>query len=301
MKPFVINRRGSLVLPSNFFPAIDFTALDSMGELAALIHRDFDSKGPSGATLLKRIESGAYRSRYELLRELALHLFWVNRFSLTLYEQRPYCWRHVPKRREDVFLPIVSPWKDSERKIAAVQAAYQSLPATWSSEAEYRIFTRLFDLFRNRRYQAAELPPLLPTVGEFLESPDNLTFHIALYDPDFSTFSYEEILDCREEIPELEALMRWTMVLYNQYPWHREHTRLIASGKIRDDDVVALFTPRSREALEFIRRAKSGASRPVATAPVAPAQSRHRVTPAGESTPAFSCQASARGAGGHQR
>ena len=25
-------------------------------------------------------------------------------------------------------------------------------------------------------------------------------------------------------MPELEALMRWAMVLYNQYPWHRQHT-----------------------------------------------------------------------------
>ena len=47
-------------------------------------------------------------------------------------------------------------------------------------------------------------------------------------------------------MPELEALMRWTMVLHNQYPWHRQHTRLIEVGKLRDDDIVPLFYPRNR-------------------------------------------------------
>lgn len=166
MKPFAIDRHGRLALPSHFFPAIDFSALDSVEHLTSLVQRDFDSKGPSGAELLRRLESGAYRNRYELLRDLALHLFWVNRFSLTLYEQRPCCWRHVPKKRDDVFIPTIAPWKDAQRKIAAVQTAFDALPSAWSAEAEYRIFARLFDIFRNRRYQAAVLPPLLPTVAE---------------------------------------------------------------------------------------------------------------------------------------
>ncbi|HJS89058.1 MAG TPA: 3-oxoacyl-[acyl-carrier-protein] synthase III C-terminal domain-containing protein [Steroidobacteraceae bacterium] len=273
MKPFVIDRHGRLALPSHFFHSIDFSALDTVEQLAALIQRDFDSKGPSGAELLRRLESRVYRNRYELLRDLALHLFWVNRFSLTLYEQRPCCWRHVPKRRDDVFIPTITPWKDAERKIAAVQAAFQELPSD-SPEAEYRIFARLFDLFRNRRYQAAELPPLLPTVAEFLQAPDALTLQIALYDPDFGTYSEAEIIDCREELPQLEALMRWTMILYNQSPWHREHTRLIEAAKIRDDDVVPVLVPRSRDALEFIQRARAGRRR--ATHADAPRASRAR-------------------------
>lgn len=280
MKPFAIDRHGRLALPSHFFHSVDFSALDSAEQLAALIQRDFDSKGPSGAEFLRRLESHAYRNRYELLRDLALHLFWVNRFWLTLYEQRPCCWRHVPKRRDDVFIPTITPWKDAERKIAAVQSSFQGLPSGWSAEAEYRIFARLFDLFRNRRYQASELPPLLPTVAEFLQTPDALTLQIALYDPDFSTFSDEEIIDCREEVPQLEALMRWTMILYNQSPWHREHTRLIEAAKIRDDDVVTVLVPRSHDALEFIQRARAGARRPAPPLLPRPSRERPRLAPA---------------------
>jgi hypothetical protein len=55
--------------------------------------------------------------------------------------------------------------------------------------------------------------------------------------------------------------MRWPMVLHNQYPWHRQHTRLIEVGKIKDDDVVPVFYPRNREVLQFIGRVKSGRSR----------------------------------------
>jgi 3-oxoacyl-[acyl-carrier-protein] synthase-3 len=279
LKPFVVNRHGRLALPSNFFPEIDFSRLETLEQFCAVVKRDFEEKAPTGMDLLRRIEARAYKSRYELLRDLALHLFWVNRFSITMYEKRPMAWRHVPKKRDDVFMPVVTPWIDGERKTAAVRAEYNRLPPTPNSEVEYRIFARLFDLFSNRRHHATELPAIKPTVAEILEDPKNLTFHVSLYDPDFSTFSYEEIVDCHEEVAELEALMRWTLVLYNQYPWNREHIRLIEVGKLRDDDVVVVFYPRNREVLPFIRRVKS-ARHPLPPARAAAAKPPARAFPA---------------------
>ena len=258
MKPFIVNRHGSLVLPSNFLPEIDFSRLNTLEQFAAVVKRDFELKAPVGPDLIQRVESRTYQSRYDLLRDLGLHLFWMNRYAITMYEKRPVVWRHVPKKRDDLFIPLVKPWPDGARKVAAVQAEFDRLPAMWNAEAESRIFARLFDVYSNRRHHATVLPAIKPTVAEIMQDPSNLTFHIALYDPDFSTFSFEEIVDCHEEVPELEALMRWAMVLYNQYPWHRQHTRLIEVGKIRDDDVIAVFYPRNREVLQFIRRVKSG-------------------------------------------
>ena len=95
-------------------------------------------------------------------------------------------------------------------------------------------------------------------MAEALENPDSLTLQVGLYDPDFPTFSRGDIVDCHEEVPELEALMRWAMVLYNQYPWHREHIRLVELAKLRDDDVVVALYPRSGEVLEFSRRVRAG-------------------------------------------
>jgi 3-oxoacyl-[acyl-carrier-protein] synthase III len=108
MKSFVINRHGRLVLPSNIFPDIYFSALDTLEQFSAVVKRDFDEKAPTATEIIESIRAEKYRSRYELLRDLGLHLFWVNRYSITMYEKRPTAWRNVPKRRSDVFLPILN-------------------------------------------------------------------------------------------------------------------------------------------------------------------------------------------------
>jgi hypothetical protein len=78
VKPFIVNRHGSLVLPSNFFPEIDFSRLNTLEQFAAVVKRDFEQKAPVGPDLIQRVESRTYRSRYELLRDLGLHLFWID-------------------------------------------------------------------------------------------------------------------------------------------------------------------------------------------------------------------------------
>ena len=79
MKPFVINSHGRLVFPFNFLPELDFAVIDSLEQLDAVIERDFEAKAPTGTDILEKVESGAYGTRYELLRDIASNLFWVNR------------------------------------------------------------------------------------------------------------------------------------------------------------------------------------------------------------------------------
>src|SRR3989442_11186445 len=97
MKPFVINRYGRMVFPFSFFPNLDFSVFETLDQFAAGIRRDFEEKAPTETDIVTRLESGAYRGRYDLLRDLALDLFWVNRFALTMYEKRPTRWRDVPR------------------------------------------------------------------------------------------------------------------------------------------------------------------------------------------------------------
>jgi 3-oxoacyl-[acyl-carrier-protein] synthase III len=260
MQPFVINSHGRMVFPSNFLPALDFTVIDSLDQLATVIRRDFEAKAPSGTEILHRVEAGAYTTRYELMRDVALHLFWTNRFAMTMYEKRPTRWQDVPRHRDDVFLPLLRPWEDAERKVTAVEHTYAALPSTLDAAVEDRIFRVLFDVLRHKRFHATELPAVKPTVGEILASPANLTYSLASYDPDCHVYSYQHILDCSEEVAELEALHRWAMVLHNQYPWDRTQTRLTPVGELRDDDYVVVFSPRSREVLDFIRRVTGGSS-----------------------------------------
>ncbi|HEX2819543.1 MAG TPA: 3-oxoacyl-[acyl-carrier-protein] synthase III C-terminal domain-containing protein, partial [Streptosporangiaceae bacterium] len=234
--------------------------LQTLDQFAAVIGRDFEAKAPTGTDILARAESGAYPGRFELLRDLGQNLYWVNRYAITMFDKRPTRWRDLAKRRDDVFLPVVTPWEDSERKVNAVEQAFRGLPATWDGDAENAIFDLLFDLFRNKLHHATELPAIKPTVAEFGDRPGALTFVMPEYDPDYPVFRIEDILDADESVPELEALLRWAMVLHNQYPWDRSRTELRGPGQIGDDDFVVAFYPRDRDVLAFIDRVKRSAA-----------------------------------------
>ena len=277
MRPFVVNGHDRLVFPSNFIAELDFSVLETLGQLEAVIRRDFEAKAPTGTEILERVDADAYRSRYELLRDLAMNLVWGNRYAMTMYEKRPTRWRDLPRRRDDVFLPLLTPWEHGEQKVAAVATAWTELPPAWDAGAEDRIFTLLFDIFRHKRHHATELPPVKPTVAEFTSDPENLTFCFPDHDPDYATRSYQEILDCSETVPELEPLHRLAMVLHNQYPWDLARTRLEQVGRIGEDDFVVAFIPRNHEVLEFIRRVKAG--RPARPRPAPPTEAREPVEP----------------------
>ena len=266
MQPFVLNRHDRIVLPSNVLPELDLSAIDSLEQLDSVIRRDFETKSPTGTDILRRIEADGYDTRYELMRDLALNLFWTGRFALTMYEKRPTRWADVPRRRNDVFLPVLAPWEDGERKITAVRDAYAALPATWDATAEDRIFSILFDVFGHRRHHASELSAIKPTVAEILTDPCNLTFRLNGHDADFPTFGYDDIIDCAEDAPELEALHRWAMVLHNQYPWDRAGVELVEVGELTDDDYVVVLHPRDQDVQQFLRRLRTGAVAAPATA-----------------------------------
>jgi 3-oxoacyl-[acyl-carrier-protein] synthase III len=276
MNAFVLNRHGRMVFPSNIIPELDFSTMETLEQLDQVIRRDFETKAPSGTDILQKVETGAYASRYALMRDVALNLFWANRFAITMYDKRPTRWADLPRTRSDVFLPVLEPWEDGDRKVAAVQQAYPTLPAQWDGACEDRIFEVLFDVFGHRKHHATTLPAVKPTVAEFLEMPDALTFRLPDYDPDYPVYDYTDILDCSEDVPELEALHRWAMVLHNQYPWDRARVELARAADLADDDYVVAFHPRDKEVRAFLRRLASGAvARPVA----APRESRQPVRP----------------------
>lgn len=259
MNAFVLNQHGRMVFPSNIMPELDFSTMETLEQLDSVIRRDFETKAPSGTEILERVQTGGYATRYDLMRDLALNLFWANRFSITMYDKRPTRWADVPRTRPDVFLPVLEPWEEGEAKVSGVQQAYPQLPSRWDEGCEDRIFDILFDVFANRRHHATTLPALKPTVAEFLEQPGNLTFRLPDYDPDYPVYDYTDILDVSEDVPELEALHRWAMVLHNQYPWERSKMELAEAGDLKDDDYVVAFHPRDKEVRAFLRRLRAGA------------------------------------------
>src|SRR5207302_9929716 len=164
-QPLGCDRYGCMVLPSDFSPNLDVAVFETRDQFAAVIRRDFEEKAPSEADIVSRLESGAYRGRYDLLRDLALDLFWVNRFALTMYEKRPTRWRDVPRQRDDVFLPIFKPWEGSEMT-AAIERGYRALKPSWDEGTEDKIFRVLIDVFRHKARAGAELEPIKPTASE---------------------------------------------------------------------------------------------------------------------------------------
>ncbi|MEI6213114.1 MAG: 3-oxoacyl-[acyl-carrier-protein] synthase III C-terminal domain-containing protein [Desulfuromonadales bacterium] len=258
MKPFRLNKHGKLVLPCSIFIDLDFSIISSLDHLQAIVRRDFEGKAPTGTEIAKRAAAGSYPTRYDLLRDISLNLFWANRFALTMYDKRPTRWRDVPRNREDVFVPLLQPWTDGKSKSASVRDAYGHLKAKWDQTVEDELFDMLFDVFSNKLYRAQELPPIKATIAEALATPDAMTNILRKFNPDFKRYSDVEILDASEEQPELEALRRWAMVLHNQHPWDRSKAKLKTFDEMEDDDVVVLFYPKNREVLDFINRVKSG-------------------------------------------
>jgi len=257
MKPFVINRYGRIVFPESFFPELDFSVFDTLEQFAAVIKRDFEEKAPSETDIVARVEARGYGGRYELLRDLALNLFWVNRYAMTMYDKRPTRWRDVARQRDDVFLPVFKPW-DGAELTAAIEAGYRSLKPSWDEGTEDKICRILLDVFRHKKGAGAELPALKPTVGELLARPKSLTYHLLAYDPDYPGYGHDDIIEYAHAVPELEAVMRQAMVLHNQYRWDRARTRLTEVGQLHDDDYVVVFHPRNEDVVQFIRRVKSG-------------------------------------------
>ncbi len=258
MDAFELNKHGKIVFPSNCFPDLDFSTFDSLEQLDAVVRRDFDAKAPTGTHILEQIKTGAYQSKFELMRDMALNLFWANRFKMTMFDVRPTRWADVPRTRDDVFVPVQTPWHEAETKVSAVFSAYPNLPAQWDDEVEDSIFEILFDVFGHRRNHATKLSPVVPTVAELLSNPGNQTLRLNKFDPDFRRYSYTEIIDCNEDVAELEALHRWSMVLHNQYPWGRSEAALVAVSELRDDDYVVVFHPRDREVASFLTRIAAG-------------------------------------------
>ncbi len=276
VKPFVINRHGRIVFPFNFFPELDFSVFETLEQFEAVIKRDFEEKAPSETDIVARIQAGDYRNRYEILRDLALNLFWVNRYAITMYDKRPTRWRDVPRLRDDVFLPVFKRW-DVAGLTAAIQSGYRALPSMWDSGAEDKSFDILMDVFQYKPGAGAELPAIKPTVAEVLANPASLTSHLLDYNPDHPGYSYDAIIEYTHPVPEIEALMRQAMILHNQYRWDRAKSGLIEVGKLRDDDYVVAFHPRNDDVLHFIHRVKRGGRARLPRA--AHAETRHPVRP----------------------
>lgn len=268
MKRFIVNRHGRIVFPFNFFPALDFSVFETLDQFEALMKRDFGDKAPSAPEIAARLESGSYRSRYDLLQDVALYLRNANRYALTMYEKRPTRWIDVPRRHGDVFLPAFEPATDVERIAAGVEAAYHAAPGGNDRYAEDKILEILLHVYR-AGMGATEAVPLHRTVAEQLDQPGASAYRLVEYDPDYPGYSHADIVDYAHLVPQLEALMRHAMVLHNQYRWNPHDVRRTPLHELTPNDVIVVLHPKNDAVREFVHRVGGdGASRRPPTPPV---------------------------------
>jgi 3-oxoacyl-(acyl-carrier-protein) synthase III len=279
MKPFRLNKHGKLVFPSSIFVELDFSIISDLDHLKAIISRDFEAKAPTGTEIAEQAAAGGYATRYDLLRDIGLHLFWANRFALAMYDKRPTRWRDVPRTCDDVFVPLLQPWTDRAAKSAIVREVYGQLPAMWNVNAEDELFEMLFDVFSNKLYLAKALPPIKATIAEALATPEAMTTTLGNFNPDHPRYSVNDILDVAEDQAELESLRRWAMVLHNQHPWNRSGAKLKAFAEMEDDDVIVIFHPKNPDVLDFINRVKSGTTHKLQSPTPTPAVEPVRLLP----------------------
>jgi len=255
LKPFVINSYGRMVFPCNFFPELDFSVFDTLAQFNTVIRRDFGEKAPSETEIVARVAAGEYKSRYEICRDLALSLFWAQRYVLTMYEKRPTRWADLPRHRSDIFLPVYKP-RNAGGMSSEIEAGYLALPAMWDEEMEDKSFRTLMDVFRNKQGAGGEFRGIKPTVEEILSDPKNLTYQLLTYDRDFPGYDHDDVINCIHTVPEIEALMRQAMILHNQYRWDPATSTSTEVGKLRDEDYVIAYHPRNTDVLQFIERVK---------------------------------------------
>jgi len=256
MKRFVVDRHGRIVFPFNFFPALDVSVFERLDQFEAVIRRDFADKARTQAEIVARLDTGGYAGRYELLRDLATNLFWANRYLMTMYDKRPTRWRDVPRRRGDVFLPVVAPI-DPGPASAVIETGYRSLSPTWDAATERAIFGLLIEILKNRGAVELDAHAIVPTVAEALGDRRARVYEISAYDPDYPRYSYDDVVGYRHRVPELEALMRHAMVLRREFPWNLEGTRCTAIKDLRGDEVVLVLHPRTAEVSRFLDRMKT--------------------------------------------
>ena len=287
MNAFVVNRHGRLVFPSNFIPELDFSAIETLEQLDSVIRRDFETKAPSGTEILEKLRTERLRQPLradarpgaEPVLGQPVRDDHVREAADPLGGRAAHAARRLPAgpgalggRRDARSPPSRTAYPDAAGAVG--RRPWRTGSSRCSSTCSATAST-----------MATALPAIKPTVAEFLADPDSLTFRLPDYDPDYPVYDYTDIIDCSEDVPELEALHRWAMVLHNQYPWDRSQAELVRRSA--SSPTTTTSSPSTRgtaRCAAFLRRSrlKSGVqSRP---APKARESAASRCGPSPRST-----------------
>ena len=235
MQPFVVNRHGRIVFPSNLVPELDFSVIDSLEQLDSVIRSATSRRRRRPArTSCERVEEGSYASRYELMRDVALNMFWTGRFA-------PHDVREAADP-VDVMSRVTAPTSSCPSSALGGRrpeggGCPDGVRRAAVDLGRVRRGPDLRDPVRRLR------PPQAPRDRAARDQAHRGGDHVRPGQPHLPA---EELRPRLPDVtgstrsstaartsPELEALHRWAMVLHNQYPWDRSQAELVEVGQLR--------------------------------------------------------------------
>src|SRR5262249_47136815 len=120
----------------------------------------------------------------------------------------------------------------------------------------------LIEIVRSQPGDATDVAARNPTIAEALATPRSRTYRLLDFDPDYPTYSEDDVINFGHAVPELEALMRQAMVIRDQFRWAPASQQVVEVGRVQDDDMVVLLYPRNEQVAAFIRRCESSPCAP---------------------------------------
>lgn len=240
-----------LAFPVCFFPALDLTAVSTLAEVETAMQRDFASKAPMPPELHTRSASDGYSSRFELLRDALRHLYWTQRYFLTVYRLRPCRWQDMPDGDPDVRIPLVARTEITDLA-QVISEAFGRLPAGWPGGTERRILALLEAPLASLTYDAAALKVDLHRLEAARTDPAACALRVPSARPLDRLCQRSEILSTCDRVPELTALLRQAGVIAREHAgrWGRPEPTPVA--RLDAGDFVLLAWPRSDEVARLL-------------------------------------------------
>lgn len=254
MGSFLLNDQGQIILKSNFEPTMDYTLFQNFDHFEAIIHRDFAEKALDERSLRDAILGEKIADSYALFRIVCQHMYWANRYFLTLYRTFWGKWEDDYDNKS-AYLPTFSPNPDPNLK-RDILSAYQRLSLSNATE-DNSILEILTNLLERKIFDGSALSSKIPTAAEHAELRGKLVMVARGRKFNGPSFSELDIINRTCSDPKKEAVYRKAMFLHNALQWYFRSPELVEINSVRDTDYVLLLRPSNDLASRFLKTASS--------------------------------------------
>lgn len=193
--------------------------------------------------IISRIATDRYRSRRELLIDLAAHLIWHGNCLNERYDYRAESFGDIRKSRDALYLAPPTPGNADEIK-RFLSWCFHRLKKGEACDVEEIVFSSLLNIVANKPYyrEFCSLVYLPETSGASMQPC------ISFHDPFLTGPVFDEddmeLSNCSD--PAAKTLLRMTMIASNEFFWLYYTHRVMPFANLQDDDSVLTIRARLR-------------------------------------------------------